>query len=48
MMCDWLPYAAIGLAFMLGMGLGALFRWGVDRAELEAYRRISRSLGGPP
>ena len=36
-----MPYA-IGAAFTFGVLVGSFFAWGVDRAELAAYRRIAR------
>lgn len=32
----------LGLAFTLGILIGSFLRWGSDRMELAAYRRISR------
>jgi hypothetical protein len=35
------PYA-IGAAFTFGVLVGSFITWGLDRAELAAYRRIAR------
>ena len=40
-MSAWVPYA-IGGAFTLGLLIGSFVWWGIDRAELTAYRRIAR------
>ena len=36
----WVP--ALGAAVTAGILVGSFLRWGSDRAELAAYRRISR------
>lgn len=35
----------IGGAFALGVLVGSFISWGLDRAELAAYRRIARKAG---
>jgi hypothetical protein len=40
-MSAWVPHAIAG-AFVLGVALGMCISWGANRAELAAYRRISR------
>jgi len=46
-MSGWVPYA-IGAAFTFGILLGSFVAWGIDRAELAAYRRIARNASVPP
>jgi hypothetical protein len=40
-MSAWVPHA-IAAAFVFGVAIGMCISWGADRAELAAYRRISR------
>ena len=40
-MSAWVPHA-IAAAFVFGVALGMCISWGANRAELAAYRRISR------
>ena len=40
-MSAWVPHA-IAAAFVFGVALGMCISWDADRAELAAYRRISR------
>jgi hypothetical protein len=40
-MNQWVPYA-IGGSFIFGVIVGSFLSWGIDRAELMAYRRIAR------
>lgn len=45
-MSGWVPYA-IGGAFTFGVLIGSFISWGIDRAELAAYRRIARQAAEP-
>lgn len=45
--CGHLAWAAIALGGAVGLFCGSFVGWGIDRAELAAYRRITRGEREP-